>query len=38
MEERIINDNYITNVIDNDREMNKANLDGLRYQQNVISQ
>ncbi len=30
MEERIINDNYITNVIDNDREMNKANLDGLR--------
>jgi hypothetical protein len=30
MEERIINDNYITNVIDNDRETNRANLDGLR--------
>lgn len=30
VEERIVNDKYITNVIDNEREINKANLQGLR--------
>ena len=31
VEERIVNDNYITNIVDDDREVIRADLQGLRY-------
>ena len=36
MEERIINDKFITQIIDDEREVNRANLQGLRYTKSVL--